>query len=112
HCIAPARPGDFGTAGIARRPRIAHLTCRTGAALPRRLSRFRSQSPEIPPRVGTAPRKRRSAMFDFDVVTGPTKKLPESKRRVAPPRARPAERRAPPEPATPAPAEAAGVGEG
>jgi len=50
-------------------------------------------------------------MFDFDVVTGPTKKLPEAKRPLAPPAPVAAERRLPPAPATPAPAEAAGIGE-
>ena len=50
-------------------------------------------------------------MFDFDVVTGPTKELPEAKRPLAPPRVS-AERRVPPEPAKPAPAEAPRVGEG
>lgn len=52
-------------------------------------------------------------MFDFDVVTGPTKKLPEAKRPVAPPHVS-AERRVlpEPEPTKPAPAEATRVGEG
>jgi hypothetical protein len=52
-------------------------------------------------------------MFDFDVVTGPTKTLPEAKRPAAPPPARAAgERGVPPEPAKPAAVEPLGVGEG